>query len=129
VRQWLLSVVVPEYQVRDAVRRRVVTGGAGGPGGEAAGGAGAAGAWEVSVKVRNAGSGRMPVEVAAVRGKRFDAAGKPEPAYREARATVVLGAGEERQVGLRCLFEPDTVLIDPDARVLQLRRKMAAVKL
>ncbi len=119
VRQWFFSVVVPEYQLRDARRRRVAGGGD----------AGAAGAWEVSVRVKNAGTGRMPVEVAAVRGKRFDAAGKPEPAYREARTTVVLGAGEERQVSLRCSFEPDTVLVDPDALVLQLRRKAAAVKL
>jgi ABC-2 type transport system permease protein len=135
VRQWFFSVVVPEYQLRDARRRRVVGngggagGGAGNPGGGPACAAVAAGAWEVSVKVKNAGSGRMPVEVAAVRGKRFDTAGKPEPAYREARTTVVLGAGEERQVSLRCPFEPDTVLVDPDARVLQLRRKAAAVKL
>jgi len=140
VRQWFFSVVVPEYQLRDAQRRRVAgnggsAGGAGSPGGPGSpgGGAGAAaaatGAWEVSVKVKNAGSGRMPVEVAAVRGKRFDAAGKPVRAYREARTTVVLGAGEERQVSLRCPFEPDTVLVDPDARVLQLRRKAAVVKL
>ncbi len=119
VRQWFFSVVAPEYQLRDAQRRRAMGGGA----------AGAAGAWEVSVKVKNAGTGRMPVEVAAVRGKRFDAAGKPEPAYREARTTVVLGAGEERPVSLRCPFEPDTVLVDPEARVLQLRRKAAAVRL
>ena len=122
VRQWFFSVVVPEYQLRDAERRRAAAGGA-------AGAAVAAGAWDVSVKIKNAGTGRMPVEVAAVRGKRFDAAGKPEPAYREARTTVMLGAGEERQVRLRCLFEPDTVLVDPDALVLQLRRKAAAVKL
>jgi ABC-2 type transport system permease protein len=128
VRQWFFSVVVPEYQLRDAQRRRVAgkTVSSGSPGG---GPGGIPGAWEVSVKVKNGGTGRMPVEVAAVRGKRFDAAGKPEPAYREARTTVVLGAGEERQVSLRCPFEPDTVLVDPDARVLQLRRKAAAVKL
>ena len=113
VRQWFFSVVVPEYQLSDARKRRL------------AGGA----AWEVTVKVKNAGSGRMPVEVAAVRGRRFDAAGKPLAAYREAHATVLLGGGEERQVSLRCPFEPDTVLVDPDALVLQLRRKAAAVKL
>jgi ABC-2 type transport system permease protein len=143
VRQWFFSVVVPEYQLRDAARRRAagnggspggsgVSGGSGstgGSGGEAGAAAVAVGAWEVSVKVKNTGSGRMPVEVAAVRGRRFDAAGKPELGYREARTTVVLGAGEERQVSLRCPFEPDTVLVDPDARVLQLRRKAAAVKL
>jgi len=64
-----------------------------------------------------------------VRGRRFDAAGKPAPTYRETRATVLLGGGEERQISLRCPFEPDTVLVDPDALVLQLRRKAAAVRL
>jgi len=104
--------VIPEYHLDDLRKQPV-----------------GAGEWEATVKVENAGTGRMPVEVAAARGKRFDAAGKPEPGYREARTTIVLGGGEERQVLLRCPFEPDTVLVDPDARVLQLRRKTAAVKL
>jgi ABC-2 type transport system permease protein len=125
VRQWFFQVVVPEYQLRDARKRRLA-GGAGGAGG---GGGAAAGGWEVTVAVRNTGSGRMPVEVAAARGRRFSTAGKPEPGWRDVRATVLLGAGEERQVVLRCPFEPDTVLVDPDALVLQLRRKAAAVKL
>jgi ABC-type transport system involved in multi-copper enzyme maturation permease subunit len=138
-RQWFFAVVVPEYQLRDARRRKVAgnSGSAGKPGTAAAGSSGSSGAaaaggpgaWEVTVKVKNAGTGRMPVDVAVVHGRRFDAAGKPEPAYREARTTVLLGAGEERQVSLRCTFEPDTVLVDPDARVLQLRRKAAAAKL
>jgi len=132
--QWFFSVVVPEYQLSDARKRRVAGGAAsvaagthGVPGG--LGAPGTAGAWEVTVKVKNAGSGRMPVEVAVVRGRRFDAAGKPAPTYRETRATVLLGGGEERQISLRCPFEPDTVLVDPDALVLQLRRKAAAVRL
>jgi ABC-2 type transport system permease protein len=114
VRQWFFQVVVPEYQLREARKRQV---------------AAAAGDWEVTVMVRNAGSGRMPVEVAAARGRRFDAAGRPEAAYRDVRATVVLGAGEERRVTLRCRFEPDTVVVDPDALVLQLRRKAATARL
>jgi ABC-2 type transport system permease protein len=145
VRQWFFQVVVPEYQLRDARKRRLPEGrGRGGEGGGERGGergregggrerggevGGEGGGWEVTVVVKNAGSGRMPVEVAAVRGKRFSKAGKPEPAWREVRAAVVLGAGEERQVSLWCKFEPDTVLVDPDAVVLQLRRKSATVKL
>ena len=113
VRQWFLQVVAPEYQLRDAHKRRLAGGGG----------------WEVTVAVRNAGSGRMPVEIAAARGRRFSAAGKPEPAYRDVRSTVLLGAGEERRVVMRCPFEPETVLVDPDALVLQLRRKAAVAKL
>jgi ABC-2 type transport system permease protein len=148
VHQWFFTVVVPEYQLRNAQRRQLAvpsvgsTGAAGSVG--AAGSAGAAGAvnavgagaagpgaaaWEVSVLVRNIGTGRMPVEVAAARGDRFTADGKPDPGYRDSRTTVTLGAGEERRVTLRCRFEPQRVLVDPDALVLQLDRKGAIARL
>ncbi|MFL6234925.1 MAG: ABC transporter permease/M1 family aminopeptidase [Thermoanaerobaculia bacterium] len=113
VDQWFHQVVVPEYRLSDA---RVTAG----PGG---------GSWTVKVKVRNAGSGRMPVEVAAVRGDRFTKGGKPAPGYRDSRRTVILGKGEERVVEIPCAFQPERVLVDPDVRVLQLRRKAAVAKL
>jgi hypothetical protein len=113
VRQWFHQVVVPEYRLSDA---RVMAG----PG---------TGSWKVSVKVRNAGTGRMPVEVAAVRGDRFTKGGKPSPGYRDARRTVILGKGEERTVEIPCAFQPDRVVVDPDVKVLQLRRKAAVTKL
>jgi hypothetical protein len=40
-----------------------------------------------------------------------------------------LGAGETKDVTVRCDFDPDRVLVDPDAEVLQLRRKTALAKL
>lgn len=113
VKQWFYSVVVPEYQLADARSREL-------PGGSA---------WEVTVRVKNAGTGRMPVEIAATRGERFGKDGKPKGDYRESRATVVLGAGEERKVTLRCAFKPQRALADPDALVLQLRRKAALARL
>jgi hypothetical protein len=79
----------------------------------------------VAVKVKNTGTGRMPVEVAAVSGERFTDKGKPRPGYRDARRTVVLGAGEERRVEISCSFRPEQVVADPDVKVLQLRRKAA----
>jgi hypothetical protein len=45
------------------------------------------------------------------------------PEWREARQSIVLGAGEEQVVEIPCSFEPDRVLVDPDAMVLQLNRK------
>jgi hypothetical protein len=106
-------VVVPEYRLTDArVSPR--------PGGKS---------WKLTVKVKNAGTGRMPVEVAAARGERFTAKGKPGPGYRDARKTVTLGAGEERTVEITAAFQPERVLVDPDVKVLQLRRKAAVVKL
>jgi len=82
-----------------------------------------------SVRVKNAGTGRMAVEVAAVRGDRFTKQGKPDPAYRDARVTVLLGKGEERTVEIPCAFSPERVVVDPDVKVLQLRRKAAVAKL
>ena len=113
VQQWFHQVVVPEYRLSDARM-------AAGPGGHG---------WSVRVRVKNAGTGRMPVEVAAARGDRFTKAGKPAPGYRDARRTVTLGAGEEKTVEIPCAFQPERVLVDPDVKVLQLRRKAAAAKL
>ena len=105
VRQWFLEVVVPEYRLSDGHKSRSGSG------------------WEAVVKVRNAGTGRMPVDVAATRGERFTENGKPEPGWQQARSTVLLGPGEEREVRIACPFEPDKIVVDPDVQVLQLRRK------
>jgi ABC-2 type transport system permease protein len=112
VKQWFHQVVVPEYRLSDA--RKVAMPGAN--------------SWKVTARVKNAGTGRMAVEVAAARGDRF-VKDKPNPLYHDARQTVTLGAGEERTVEILCAFQPERVLIDPDVKVLQLRRKAAVVKL
>jgi ABC-2 type transport system permease protein len=113
VKQWFHQVAVPEYRLRDA---RVTAG----PG---------RGIWKVTARIKNAGTGRMPVEVAAVQGERFGESGKPRRGYREARSTVILGAGEERTVEIRCRFLPEKLVVDPDVKVLQLRRKSAFANL
>ena len=83
----------------------------------------------MTFEIKNAGTSRMPVELAAVRGERFDDKGKPKPGYRDARAKVVLGPGEVRKVEIVCGFQPERVVADPDVQVLQLRRKAAVAKL
>jgi ABC-type transport system involved in multi-copper enzyme maturation permease subunit len=103
--QWFFGTVIPEYHLTDAKKRQ--------DGGE----------WEVTVEVKNAGTGRMPVEIAAAAGPRF------EPEYRDVRTVVVLGAGEERRVRIRCPFEPERIVVDPDVKVMQLERNAAAVRL
>jgi ABC-2 type transport system permease protein len=114
VKQWFHQVVVPEYRLSDV---RLTGGSAGQP-------------WKVAVKVKNAGTGRMPIEVAATTaGDRFTGKGKPKPGYRDARQQVVLGAGEERTVEISCPFRPEQLVVDPDVKVLQLRRKAAVAKL
>ena len=51
--------------------------------------------------------------------------GAPSPDYRDARTIVLLGAGEERTLEILCSFEPEELVVDPDALVLQLERKKA----
>ena len=110
VRQWYWDVVVPEYRLGDAraVERD--------------------GVWEVRATVRNAGTGTMPVEIAAVRGVRFADAKKGEGPWRDARTTVVLGPKQSRSVVIRCDFEPERLVADPDFRVLQLERQKATAR-
>jgi ABC-2 type transport system permease protein len=105
--QLFQEVVVPEYRVTDArVTKR--------PDG-----------WETTATVTNVGTGRMPVEVALTKaGERTEPVGMTP-----ALTTVTLGAGESTQVTLRSSFEPEQVLVDPDVRVLQLRREQARAPL
>ncbi|HXO25963.1 MAG TPA: hypothetical protein VOA80_01335, partial [Thermoanaerobaculia bacterium] len=63
------------------------------------------------------------------RRERFGDDGKETAGYRDVRATLVLGPGEEKQVRLVCPFDPQRLLVDPDAKVLQLQRKAASVRL
>jgi ABC-type transport system involved in multi-copper enzyme maturation permease subunit len=125
VGQWFFQVVVPEYRLSTARRVQITDTDATYP---ASGSPANGETWEVTVRVENAGTGRMPVEVAAIQGERFNENGKASPDYHEARASVVLGAGDVKDVNIRCNFKPDRVLMDPDALVLQLLRKMAIVR-
>jgi len=111
-RQMFFETATPEYLLEGA--RKQLAG---------------AGAWDVTVKVENAGTGRFPVEVAATRGPRFDDKGRFSPEYRDARTTIVLGPGESKLVRIRCPFEPQRVVMDPDVHVLQLQRRAASAKL
>ncbi|MHC4990683.1 MAG: ABC transporter permease/M1 family aminopeptidase, partial [Planctomycetota bacterium] len=107
VDQWFFDVVMPEYRLTEVDRRRSDE------------------SWEVTATVENRGTGLMPVEIAAVRGDRFDADGETGEDYRESRTTVTLGPGDSTQVILRCDFEPQQLIVDPDALVLQLKRTKA----
>jgi len=108
---------MPEYRLTDATLA------ADGPG------------WRVTATVENVGTGSMPIELAAIRGVRFpqltedaDADADPEP-YREARTAITLAAGESTTIELFTEFEPETLIVDPDAVVLQLRREAAEADL
>lgn len=119
VKQWFEDKVVPQYRV-SAAKKSAHEGG-----------------FEVTCTVTNIGTGVMPVEVAATSGERWKKPADDDrngiytvaPEYREARATVTLAAGEAREVTIRCDFDPAQIVVDPDVRVLQLKRKQAVARL
>ena len=71
-RQWFFEVVLPEYQLTDY--QKVKDGDA----------------WVVKARLKNVGTGRMPVELAATRGERFpkDAATKTSPLVLRPHPTI-----------------------------------------
>jgi hypothetical protein len=110
VSQWFFDVVVPEYRVEAAKKTTDEAG------------------WTVTATVRNAGTGRMPVDVAAVAGERYAKEGGAK-AWRESRVSITLGAGESADVAIPCDFEPEQVVVDPDVTVLMLERDRAVAAL
>ncbi|HEU4725786.1 MAG TPA: M1 family aminopeptidase, partial [Candidatus Eisenbacteria bacterium] len=119
VAQWCEEKAMPEYRVSAASKTKAGAG------------------YDVTATVVNRGTGTMAVEIAATAEERWKAPAKgsesvptePNPDYRDARATVTLGPGESKQVTIRCEFDPQRVVVDPDVRVLQLQRKQAVAKL
>jgi ABC-type transport system involved in multi-copper enzyme maturation permease subunit len=108
--QWFFEVVLPEYRLGQPAKVK---------NGES---------WKTTIRIENAGTGLMPVEVAVTRGERFTKKGLPSPDYRDSRTTVKLGAGESREIAIESPFDPETIVVDPDAKVLQLQRKKAVAK-
>ena len=125
--QWYCEVVVPRYVFESATKVRDGD------------------AWLVELELANRGTSTMPVEVAAVSGSRWP---EPKPAtstgptvaaalprtrsqsqWSESRTSTTLSAGEKQTLRIRCDFEPERLLVDPDAKVLMLERKKAERKL
>ena len=119
VHQWFEDVVVPEYRLSDVTKTRVSDGG----GGEE---------WVVRGTVENVGTSYMTVQVAATAGERWSDEGDDAhrsvvaEGYRDARTEVSLGHAQSVEFEIRADFEPERVLVDPDALVLQLNRDAAA---
>lgn len=118
ITQWFEDRVVPEYRVAHAKKEKNGDG------------------FDVTVTVRNIGTGLMPVEVAATAGRRWksekgakEKSYTQDPSYQDARGTVTLDTGESETLTIHCPFEPDQVVVDPDVRILQLNRKQATASL
>ncbi len=111
-KQWFASVVVPEYRLSEV--RSVPIGSE----------------WETTARLENIGTGRMPVEVAVTQGERSLNPAEPvKVTYRASGVTVVIGSKEIKEVRIRSPFKPARVVVDPDVKVLQLRRTLAENKL
>ncbi len=52
---------------------------------------------------------------AARNGERFDDDGEVTDDHREARITVIIGPGEVKDLWIECDFEPQRLIVDPDA--------------
>ena len=97
---------------------------------EDARGEGAGATWEVAATIRNDGTGTMPLEVAAAAGTAWTRTASREPGLPGRPGQPSPSArGRSRPVTIRCDFEPDRVLPDPDVRVLQLNRAKALRRL
>lgn len=124
-KQWYFEVVVPRYVIESATKTR--------DGDE----------WLVEFEVANRGTGTMPVEIAAVNGARWPeaeakraddgsvqaAASKTKSAWSGSRTSTTLSAGETKKLRIRCAFDPERLVVDPDANVLMLERKKAERRL
>ncbi len=107
VKQWFEDRAMPEYRITEAKKVKEGSG------------------YDVTVTIQNTGTGRMPVEVAAAVGERW----AKNASYREARGVATIGGGESKTLTIHCPFAPKQVVVDPDVRILQLRRKQAVATL
>jgi ABC-2 type transport system permease protein len=112
VRQWFDTVSTLEYTVTRPSTRQVGD------------------AWETEATVRNGGNATMPVDIGVVRGERFpeDTTRAPKVEYAQALTRLTLAAGDSATVTIRSPFKPEKVVVDPDVKVLMLRRALAEGK-
>lgn len=123
VDQWFYDVVVPEYRFEDVERQQDDAG------------------WVVRGTLVNRGTARMAVTVSAERGERFAdddrgpasasvaagfdaalAAAGGAGEWRTASTVVEIGADESVAFEIRCGFEPERVVADPDVTILMINR-------
>jgi hypothetical protein len=111
-RQWFEQVMLPEFKLWDLKVTKP-----------------AEGQWVVEGTLENAGTGTVSVEVAAIGAqpkKPDDApADAKAPMAPNARTAVSIGAGERKHFRIVCPFKPVKSQVDPEVRVLQVRRKLA----
>ena len=114
--QWFHDVVVPEYRLSEVTKERTGSG------------------WVVRGAIENAGTAHMTVDIAATASERWSDRGDDASRtvvrrdYRNARTAIELGAGESADFEITTDFDPERIVVDPDALVLQLRREVAVLE-
>ncbi len=119
VDQWYHQVVLPEFKIHEAKYEKIDSRDAEGP----------SNAWKISFEVENKGTGDVVVEIAAVKGERFNDDGEPREDYRQQVQEIRIAAGGREAVEIFAPFEPEKVVVDPNVRLLQLRRNRALAEL
>lgn len=112
VDQWFDGVVLPEYRFLDVQIDSTKS------------------QWNVLAVVENIGTGTASVTVSAERGERFTGQDMTEnPDFEDSRLIIRLGPGESRSISFELSFglsfEPERIVVDPDALVLQFNRDVA----
>jgi hypothetical protein len=114
VTQWFFDVVLPEYRLHDVTKERAGDG------------------WTIRGRIENVGTGVMTVDVAGERGERFpkdEDEDESAEAWSVQRVPVKVGSGESADFAIECAFEPERVVVDPDATILMLERVRAVQEL
>lgn len=115
VRQWFERVVVPEFKVRDV---------------EISGPVGEPPMWTTTATIENVGTGTVTVDVAAM--KEAQAPTNPEETRQRVLTSVTLAGdssdASRKRIEFKSPFAPALIEVDPDVRLLQLRRKLAQWK-
>jgi ABC-type transport system involved in multi-copper enzyme maturation permease subunit len=96
VAQWFHEVVLPQYRVADTAVTREGD------------------RWTVTARVENTGTGRMPVEVALVAQDGT-----------HLTTTLRLAEGQSAPLTWQTTAEPEKIVVDPEVRVLMLKRDKA----
>lgn len=109
VDQWFFDVVVPQYEFSNVSMKQ--------DGDE----------WVVTGSVKNTGTGKMPLEICVALNDRY-IENELNAKYQDARTGVTIGPDKPESFEIRSSFKPDRLLVDPDAKVLQLKRKLAIHK-
>jgi ABC-2 type transport system permease protein len=112
IAQWFEAVTLPRFEFVSATKEQ--------------NGA----SWQVRGRLRNAGTGRVTVDVAVATGERSSkTSAATDTPYRETRTRVSLTAGGDADFSIDADFLPERVVVDPDVMVLQLGRNGATMRL